>query len=367
MQRNFVKQIGRVVGRRSASSKAQLKKTCLYDFHKENGAKFVEFAGFSMPVQYRDMSIPKSTLHTRNHVSIFDVSHMLQTEIYGKDNIAFFESLTPADLEGLEENAACLSVYTNEKGGIRDDLVVAKTNEGFLYVVSNAGCTEKDLNHLKSHAEQWKKQGKDVEVKEITDCGLIAVQGPEAKLLLEPEVDVDLSELFFMQTAKAKVFGVENCRITRCGYTGEDGFEIRVPARDAKDLMDRIMNFHRVTARLAGLGARNVLRLEAGLCLYGDDITDDTTPNEAGLNFVVAKRRRETLGFPGAERIAAVGFVTSGCPSPTLNKNIAMGYVDFADAKAGKELHVDFGSKVVPVTVTKLPFHPSNYYTKPKQ
>ncbi|KAI6220938.1 Aminomethyltransferase [Aphelenchoides fujianensis] len=341
-----------------------------------------------MPVQYRDMSIPKSTLHTRNHVSIFDVSHMLQTEIYGKDNIAFFESLTPADLEGLEDNAACLSVYTNEKGGIRDDLVVAKTDEGFLYV---------------SHAEQWKKQGKDVEVKEITDCGLIAVQGPEAKLLLEPEVDVDLSQLFFMQTAKAKVFGVENCRITRCGYTGEDGFEIRVPARDAKDLMDRIMNFHRVTARLAGLGARNVLRLEAGLCLYGDDITDDTTPIEAGLNFVVAKRRRETLGFPGAERIvqqikdkkvpkkrvglvstegrpprghlpisdpvnkAAVGFVTSGCPSPTLNKNIAMGYVDFADAKDGTELHVDFGSKVVPVTVTKLPFHPSNYYTKPKQ
>ncbi|KAI6237575.1 Aminomethyltransferase [Aphelenchoides besseyi] len=416
MHRNLFQTVGRVVCGRRLSSKAAAKKTCLYDFHHEHGAKFVEFAGFSMPVQYRDMSIPKSTLHTRNHVSIFDVSHMLQTEVHGKDGIAFLESLIPADLEGMEENHACLSVFTNEKGGIQDDLVVAKTSEGFLYLVSNAYCTEKDLNHLQSNANEWRKKGKDVEIKEISDCGLIAVQGPEAKYLLEPEIDIDLSQLYFMQTATAKVFGVPNCRITRCGYTGEDGFEIRFPARDAAELMNRIMSYHRVTARMAGLGARDVLRLEAGLCLYGNDITDDTTPIEAGLNFVVAKRRRETLGFPGAEQIvkqikekkmpkkrvglvstegrpprslldvqslcklrtlgklpisdpkdkAAVGFVTSGCPSPTLNKNIAMGYVDFQDAKVGKELLVDFGSKAVTVTVEKLPFHPTNYYVKPK-
>jgi len=241
-----------------------------------------------------------------------------------------------------------------------------------------------------------------VEVKVISNAGLVAVQGPEAKFLLEPEVDTDLSKLYFMQSIVTKVFGVEGCRLTRCGYTGEDGFEISVPAASASELVDRMLHSNSATARLAGLGARDVLRLEAGLCLYGHDISETTTPIEAGLNFVVAKRRRETLGFPGAEKIiqqindkkvpkkrvglvstegrvprehlpiadpldkAAIGFITSGCPSPTLGKNIAMGYVDFQDAKLDKVLLVDFGSKQIPVTVSKMPFLKTNYYTKPK-
>ncbi|CAD5224991.1 unnamed protein product [Bursaphelenchus okinawaensis] len=396
-QRNVV-----LVGRRLKSNLAAAKKTCLYDFHAQNGAKFVEFCGFQMPIQYSDLSIQKSSLHTRHHASIFDVSHMLQTEIHGKDAIEFFESLTPADIQGLPENSGCLSVFTNEKGGIKDDLVVSKTDKGYLYVVSNAGCIDKDVEHMKKHEAEWKAKGKDVEVRVLDKYGLIALQGPEAVLLLETETDIDLSHLYFMQTAVGTVAGVPDCRVTRCGYTGEDGFEIQFPIASSDAVPKALIGSKRVSTRLAGLGARNVLRLEAGLCLYGDDITETTTPIEAGLNFVVAKRRRQTLGFPGAEVIvkqiqdkkvpkkrvglmaeggrsprehlplvdpmdkACIGFVTSGSPSPTLNKNIAMGYVDFRDSKIGTQVQVDFGAKQSNVTVVKMPFHPTNYFVKPK-
>jgi len=364
----------------------------------------VDFHGTMLPVQYDGQTISESAKHTRQHVSIFDVSHMLQTKIKGRDSESFIESLTCADLVGMPDNTGALSVFTNEKGGIEDDLIVSKTNAGYLYMVTNAGCKEKDLHRLNTHAAEWRKAGKEVEVESLEGRGLVAIQGPGMVKLLKDEVSFDLSQLYFMCTTEGSVFGVDNCRVTRCGYTGEDGVEISVDPSRAEELVDRLLSSKHADVRMAGLGARDALRLEAGLCLYGNDIREDTTPVEAALAFVVAKRRRQTLGFPGAEKIveqlekknyakrrvglisqggrsprahlplvdpvnkAAVGFVTSGCPSPCLGKNIAMAYVDTPDSTTGKALNIDFGTgRTERVEVAKLPFVQSNYYVKPKE
>jgi len=352
-----------------------------------------------MPVQYGEHSIAESTLHTRHQVSIFDVSHMLQTEIRGGDREAFVESLTTADVDALAPNQGTLSVFTNEKGGIKDDLIVSKTDADYLYMVTNAGCIDKDLPYLMKNAETWRGKGKDVQIATLDGRGLVAVQGPKMAIVLQSETDIDLSRLFFMHSAIGTVCGIANCRVTRCGYTGEDGVEISVAPESAARLVERLLASKAGDVRLAGLGARDALRLEAGLCLYGNDIDETTTPIEAGLAFVVAKRRRKTLGFPGAEIIvgqlekknwpkrrvgliaqpgravrghlpitdpidkAAVGFTTSGCPSPCLKQNIAMAYVDSSHSTIGRKLVVDFGSKTVNVDVTKMPFVMTKYFT----
>ncbi|CAJ0961858.1 unnamed protein product, partial [Mesorhabditis belari] len=389
---------------RTYSSKTEGKKTCLYELHKQHGGNLVNFAGYEMPVQYTDLSIKDSTLHTRKHVSIFDVSHMLQTHITGKDRVAFIESLTTADVEGLKPNSGTLSVFTNEKGGIKDDLIVTKTDQDFIYMVTNAGCIDKDLPYLQENAASWRAKGKDVQINTLDGRGLIALQGPEMAAVLKGETNINLDELTFMTTSVGKVFGLDNCRVTRCGYTGEDGVEISVDAKHASVLVERLLASKAGMVRLAGLGARDALRLEAGLCLYGNDIDENTTPIEAGLAFVIAKRRRQTLGFPGAEIIveqiekknwkkrrvglvseggraprghiplnvaspigsATIGFVTSGCPSPCLGKNVAMAYVDTPYSKDGTVLEVDFGAKQAKVTVQKMPFLKTNYYTGKK-
>lgn len=380
-----------------------MQRTCLHELHVKYGGKMTLFAGYEMPVQYKNHSIADSSIHTRKHVSIFDVSHMMQTYVIGKDSISFIESLTTADVQGLSENQGCLSVFTNDMGGIRDDLIVTKVNENLLYMVTNAGCAEKDYGYLMENMQKWRKSGKDVTVKRIDRCGLVAVQGPEVAALMESESDINISELYFMHSKIGKVCNISDCRVTRCGYTGEDGVEISLEATRASQLVERLLQSKKACVQLAGLGARDVLRLEAGLCLYGNDINENTTPVEANIAFVVAKRRRETADFPGAEKIlsqlknkdwlrrrvgligepgraprshlpvidpvssASVGFVTSGCPSPNLKQNIAMAYVNKQDLKMGKKVVIDFGAKKQGATLAKMPFLPTSYYVPPNK
>ncbi|CAL8251354.1 unnamed protein product [Arctogadus glacialis] len=378
--------------RHASTSEAPLKQTVLYDFHRSQGGKMVGFAGWSMPVQYKDSHIA-SHMHTREHCSIFDVSHMLQTKVHGKDRIKFMESMVVADIAELQDNQGTLTLFTNEKGGIIDDLIVTKTDQNYLYVVSNAGCADKDSALMKSRLAEFKAAGADVDL-EFLDQALIAVQGPSMARVLQAGMKEDLSKLTFMTSALATVFGVPDCRVTRCGYTGEDGVEISVPLSRVVELTEKLLANSEV--RLAGLGARDSLRLEAGLCLYGNDIDDTTTPVEATLVWTIGKRRRQARDFPGADVIVpqikaktarkrvglvstgppvrphtpilgpdgkVIGEVTSGCPSPCMKKNVAMGYVEAAFAKNGTAVQVEVRKKAVPAVISKMPFVPTNYYS----
>uniref|UniRef100_A0A8C0D1Y0 Aminomethyltransferase n=1 Tax=Balaenoptera musculus TaxID=9771 RepID=A0A8C0D1Y0_BALMU len=352
--------------RRSLSSAQDvLRRTPLYDFHLAHGGKMVAFAGWNLPVQYRDSHVD-SHLHTRRHCSLFDVSHMLQ---------------------------GTLSLFTNEAGGILDDLIVTNTSEGHLYVVSNAGCWEKDLTLMQDKVRELQNMGSDVGL-EVMDNALLALQGPTAAQVLQAGVADDLRKLPFMTSAVMEVFGVSGCRVTRCGYTGEDGVEISVLAAEAVRLATALLENPEV--KLAGLAARDSLRLEAGLCLYGNDIDEHTTPVEGSLSWTLGKRRRAAMDFPGASVIVpqlkgkvqrrrvglmcegapvrahnpilstegtVLGAVTSGCPSPCLRKNVAMGYVPYEYSRPGTLLLVEVRRKQQMAMVSKMPFVPTNYYT----
>lgn len=249
------------------------KKTVLYDFHNEQGGKIVDFAGWLMPVQYKDMSLKESHLHTRTKCSLFDVSHMMQTKVHGRDRFKYIESLTVSDIENLPANSGCLTVFTNDHGGINDDLIVSSVSTSnnkaldYLYVVSNAGCSDKDYANLKKTEEEFRAKQMDVKLERLDHHGLLALQGPLAKYVLQAGVHCwfDVKKLPFMHTTEAEVFGVPGCRVTRCGYTGEDGFEISVPKQDTVKLAERLVGFENANVcKLAGLGARDTLRLEAG-------------------------------------------------------------------------------------------------------
>nr|CAD7412575.1 unnamed protein product [Timema poppensis] len=250
----------------------------------------VPFAGFLLPVSYGGESIAASHLHTRKHCSVFDVSHMLQTEIRGRDRLKFLESLCTADLENLEANKSVLTVFTDSiTGGILDDLVVTKTALGYLHVVSNASRRYQDQLLMIKAQDTWRSSGKDVQCQFLPpeERALLAVQGPETAQVLNSLVDVDLEQLPFMTSTLATVGDVPRCRVTRCGYTGEDGVEISVRADKAEHLSGLLLESSVV--KMAGLGARDTLRLEAGMCLHGSDIDHTTTPVEAGLSFVIGK------------------------------------------------------------------------------
>ncbi|XP_053151854.1 aminomethyltransferase, mitochondrial isoform X2 [Hemicordylus capensis] len=323
-----------------ASGQENLKQTPLYDFHRHHGGKMVAFAGWSLPVQYTHSHL-ESHLHTRQHCSLFDVSHMLQTKIFGRDRVKVLESLVVGDIAELKPNQGTLSLFTNEKGGIIDDLIVTSTEEEHLNVVSNAGCVDKDLALMQNKVKEMKAAGCDVDL-EVSDNALLALQGPAMARVLQPGVSDNLAKLPFMSSAVMGVFGVQGCRVTRCGYTGEDGVEISVPASRAVELAELLLRDPSVW--LAGLAARDSLRLEAGLCLYGNDIDENTTPVEASL-------------------IWTLGEVTSGCPSPCLQKNIAMGYVESEHSKLSTALTVEVRKKNCPALVTKMPFVSTHYYT----
>uniref|UniRef100_A0A673UVY4 Aminomethyltransferase n=1 Tax=Suricata suricatta TaxID=37032 RepID=A0A673UVY4_SURSU len=353
------------LGRPLSCAKDVLRRTPLYDFHLAHGGKMVAFAGWSLPVQYRDSHVD-SHLHTRRHCSLFDVSHMLQ---------------------------GMLSLFTNEAGGILDDLIVTSTSEGYLYVVSNAGCWDKDLALMQGKVRELQNMGSDVSL-EVVDNALLALQGPTAAQVLQAGVADDLRKLPFMTSAVMEVFGVSGCRVTRCGYTGEDGVEISVPAAGAVHLATALLENPEV--KLAGLAARDSLRLEAGLCLYGSDIDEHTTPVEGSLSWTLGKRRRTAMDFPGASVIVpqlkgkvqrrrvglmcegapmrahspilntegtVIGTVTSGCPSPCLKKNVAMGYVPCEYSRPGTPLLVEVRRKQQMAVVSKMPFVTTNYYT----
>ncbi|KAH0451362.1 hypothetical protein IEQ34_018661 [Dendrobium chrysotoxum] len=377
----------------AAAAAAELKKTALHDFHVENGGKMVPFAGWSMPIQYKD-SIMDSTVNCRENGGLFDVSHMCGLSLTGKDSVAFLERLVVADVAGLRPGTGTLTVFTNERGGAIDDSVVTKVREDHIYLVVNAGCRDKDLAHIGEHLEAFKAKGGDVSWHIHDERSLLALQGPLAAPVLQLLTKDDLSKMYFGEFNTLDINGFK-CFLTRTGYTGEDGFEISVPSENALDLAKAILEKSEGKVRLTGLGARDSLRLEAGLCLYGNDMEQHITPVEAGLSWAIGKRRRAEGGFLGADvilkqleegpSIRRVGFFSSGPPprshseilssngeklgeitsggfSPYLKKNIAMGYVKSGSHKPGTEVKIVIRGKSNDAVVTKMPFVPTKYY-----
>ncbi len=365
------------------AEKAFPKQTPLYDLHVELAGRMVDFAGWMLPVQYE--GIMAEHRHCRDKAGLFDVSHMGQVIVRGADAASAFERLVPGNIEGLKPGHARYTVFTNDKGGVLDDLIVSRIDDG-LFVVVNAGCRDADIAHMRAELEPV------CEVDELTGRALLALQGPMAASVVET-LAPDCASMSFMQSMEADIGGLP-CRLSRLGYTGEDGFEISVAADDAETLARRLLDYPDV--RPIGLGARDSLRLEAGLCLYGHELTPEITPIEAGLGFAIGKRRRETGGFPGADIVQAqlangsaralvglrpagrapareeteiqdlsgtpIGKVTSGGFGPTVNAPISMGYVNAEYAAPGTLVKLMIRSKPHDAEVTALPFVPHRYH-----
>lgn len=368
----------------STSVPDALARTALHALHLELGAKMVPFAGYDMPVQY-PAGILKEHLHCRSDAALFDVSHMGQAIVRGKDAVAALEALVPGDLQALAPGRIRYTMFTDDNAGILDDLMVTAA-DGHLAVVLNAGCKAADMTHL--HAALTG----DAQATLDDDRALLALQGPKAAMVLA-RLAPGAAEMKFMSAAAMDIAGIA-CGVSRSGYTGEDGFEISVPNARAEDLARKLLAEPEVAP--AGLGARDTLRLEAGLCLYGHDIDTTTTPIEAGLTWTISKRRRAEGGFPGAARIQreladgpqrrrvgirpegrapvrdgaavmdgggrAVGQVTSGGFSPSLGAPVAMGYVAAEAATVGTALALDLRGRAVAAAVADLPFIPHRYH-----
>ncbi|KAF3910175.1 Aminomethyltransferase [Orbilia brochopaga] len=390
--------------RYASDAPATLLKTPLHSLHLRHGGKMVEFGGFDMPVQYADQSIGDSHRYVREKCGIFDVSHMVQHQFTGPAVTAFLESLTPSDLTALQPFTSTLSVLLLPSGGILDDTVITKHSDNAFYVVTNAGCRAKDLEYLSKHVQEWNSkhpENERVRHDVMNNHALVALQGPEAANILQSLLPAEesLETLYFGQSRFATVSVNGDSipvHIARGGYTGEDGFEISVPADKGEAFTEALLAANGGIAKLAGLGARDSLRLEAGMCLYGHDLTENTTPIEGSLAWVVAKSRRARADFPGASKILQqikegvpqrrvgllvtgaparegalimdsegtknIGHITSGCPSPTLGKNVAMGYVDDAFKKSGTEIAVQVRGKPRKAVIAKMPFVPSKYH-----
>jgi len=351
----------------------------------------VPFAGFDMPVLYADLGLSESHKWTRSKSSIFDVSHMVQFKLSGPSVIDFLERITPAGCRELKPYSSTLSVLTNEHGGIIDDTIITKHTDESFYIVTNAACRDKDLLHIETQLREW---GKPLKLELMDDYALIAVQGPASADLLQNHIPDQLSELKFGNSRYLDVAGIK-CHVSRGGYTGEDGFEISCPATEAVKLTKLLLATNTENIKLAGLGARDSLRLEAGMCLYGNDLDDTTTPNEAGLLWTIPKRRRAEGGFIGHSVIAQqlqdgverrrvgiivkgaparagveilstegekIGTVSSGCPSPSLGLNIAMGYIKNGFHKSGMRVGLKIRNRIGDGEVTKMPFVPTQYY-----
>ncbi|WP_136417393.1 glycine cleavage system aminomethyltransferase GcvT [Herbaspirillum sp. ST 5-3] len=365
-----------------------LARTPLYNLHVELGARMVPFAGYEMPVQY-PTGVLKEHNHTRTQAGLFDVSHMGQVRLSGAGAAVALESLVPVDVVDLPLHFQRYAMFTNEQGGILDDLMVSNGDD-HLFLVVNAACKQQDVAHLKKHL------ARRCEVEELADRALLALQGPAAGAVMA-RLAPETAKMIFMNTAKVTLVGAE-CFISRSGYTGEDGFEISVPGDKAEELARLLLAQPEVAP--IGLGARDSLRLEAGLCLYGHDMDVNTTPVEASLGWALSKARRadgaRPGGYPGADIIMrqlaegvarkrvgllvkdrmpvregaelvdtdgrAIGKVTSGGFGPTVAVPVAMGYVATELAKPGTALQAIVRGKPVPVEVVKTPFTPQRYY-----
>ncbi|MFK0334896.1 glycine cleavage system aminomethyltransferase GcvT [Rhizobium sp. NPDC090275] len=372
---------------------AALKKTPLHDLHLSLGARMVPFAGYDMPVQY-PAGVMKEHLQTRAAAGLFDVSHMGQVVIKAKsgkyEDVALaLESLVPVDILGLAEGRQRYGFFTDENGGILDDLMITHLDD-HLFVVVNAGCKDADVAHLKKHLS-------DTCDITVLDRALIALQGPRAVEALA-ELWADVAAMKFMDVRHCRLHDV-SCLVSRSGYSGEDGYEISIPSDMAIDVTKRLLEHPDVEP--IGLGARDSLRLEAGLCLYGNDIDTATTPVEAALVWAIQKARKSggarAGGFPGAERIlleldhgatrrrvglkpdgkapvrghaklyadaegkTEIGEVTSGGFGPSAEGPVAMGYVPVASSDVGTVVYAEVRGKYLPVTVAALPFVAPTY------
>jgi len=367
---------------------ADLLKTPLHDLHLELGAKMVPFAGYAMPVNYPS-GILAEHRHCRDFAALFDVSHMGQLQLRGDDAARALESLVPMDIVDLPQGKQRYALFTNAQGGILDDLMVTRRADHLLLIV-NAACKAADTQHLVTHI------GHRCQVRPLPEQALLALQGPQAVQALS-RLNPGVAALSFMTGADFTLAGAA-CFVTRSGYTGEDGFEIAVPAEAAVTLARALLAEPEV--KPAGLGARDTLRLEAGLCLYGHDINDTTTPVEAGLSWAIQKVRRpggaRAGGYPGAaaierqlsagapiKRVGLVGLermpvregatlydsqgrklghVTSGTLGPTVFEPVAMAYLAANHAIAHHEVYADVRGKRLPMRVSPMPFTPHRYH-----
>lgn len=367
-----------------------LQQTPLHSIHIDQGARMVPFAGYNMPVQY-PLGVKGEHLHTRESAGLFDVSHMGQLFLKGDNAAQWLESLVPVDVIDLPVGKQRYAVFTNDEGGIMDDLMVSRFADDCLYLVVNAACKEQDIAHLQTHLNSG------VELQRLNDRALLALQGPKAAEVLA-RFAPQTSSMVFMDSSIVTIDNVE-CFISRSGYTGEDGFEISIPAADSEAICRALLQQPEV--ELIGLGARDSLRLESGLCLYGHDITTATTPVEASLIWAISKVRRadgeRAGGFPGANRILEqiaeknhqarrvgligssrapiregtpltndkgekIGEVTSGTFGPTVGKPVAMGYIDKAHASLETVVFAEVRGKQLPMTVSRMPFIEQQYY-----
>ncbi|MCV6594884.1 MAG: glycine cleavage system aminomethyltransferase GcvT [Silicimonas sp.] len=366
----------------------ELNRTALHDLHLELGAKMVPFAGYDMPVQYAP-GVMKEHLWTRSEAGLFDVSHMGQVcldaesvDVAARD----LERLIPVSILGLRQDRQRYGIFTSEAGGILDDLMIANRGD-HLFLVVNAAMKAQDIAHMQANLQ-------DCTVTPISDRALLALQGPKSEAALEALVP-GVAEMRFMDVATLDWNGTE-LWISRSGYSGEDGYEISVPETQAETFARALLDNPAIEP--IGLGARDSLRLEAGLCLYGNDIDTTTSPAEAAIEWAIQKVRRtggeRAGGFPGEARILKeleegaarrrvgllpegrapmragtkifagdeeVGTITSGGFAPSLERPISMGYVTTAYAESGTKLEAELRGKRLPVTVTDMPFRPATY------
>ena len=375
----------------AAAADKALHQTPLHALHLELGARMVPFAGYALPVQY-PAGLAAEHRHTRQAASLFDVSHMGQIRVSGPGAAAALESLMPIDLLGLAAGRQRYGLLLSDGGGILDDLMIFKRGEDDFFLVVNGACKAADLAHLQARI------GQRCTVQSLPDLALLALQGPQAAAVLQ-RLAPGVNGLVFMSGGTLDLQG-QPCLVTRSGYTGEDGFEMSVPAAHADALARTLLA--QTEVQPAGLGARNSLRLEAGLCLYGTDMDATTTPVEASLAWAVPKVRRtggaRAGGFPGADFVLAqlddpllatrrrvgllateripvrepavlenmdgqrIGQVTSGLLSPSLDQPIALASVKPDYTRPGTELFAVVRGKPVPMVVTATPFVPAHYY-----